>query len=117
MNTAASTPNERVKIKKAFEMVIGLVSAYDLRCLVRSVLQLQPCGADSRTLLHAPRIKAPLLRPGAKVEIRGLDIFDPTTGEVRSSGDKELMNDVAAWFADRVLYLYHNMVQINYVVK
>ena len=34
MNTAASTPNERVKIKKAFEMVIGLVPAYDLRCLV-----------------------------------------------------------------------------------
>jgi adenine-specific DNA-methyltransferase len=35
-----------------------------------------------------------------KVEIRGMDIFDPTTGEVRSSGGKELMNDVAAWFID-----------------
>ena len=31
-----------------------------------------------------------------KVEIRGMDIFDPTTGEVRSSGGKDLMNDVAA---------------------
>ena len=31
-----------------------------------------------------------------KVEIKGMDIFDPTTGEVRSSGGKELMNDVAA---------------------
>jgi adenine-specific DNA-methyltransferase len=35
-----------------------------------------------------------------QVEIRGMDIFDPTTGEVRSSGGKELMNDVAAWFID-----------------
>jgi adenine-specific DNA-methyltransferase len=35
-----------------------------------------------------------------KVEIFGMDIFDPTTGEVRSSGGKELMNDVAAWFVD-----------------
>ena len=35
-----------------------------------------------------------------KVEIRGMDIFDPTTGEVRSSGGKDLMNDVAAWFID-----------------
>ena len=34
------------------------------------------------------------------VEIRGMDIFDPTTGEVRSSGGKDLMNDVAAWFID-----------------
>jgi hypothetical protein len=29
-----------------------------------------------------------------------MDIFDPTTGEVRSSGGKDLMNDVAAWFID-----------------
>jgi adenine-specific DNA-methyltransferase len=35
-----------------------------------------------------------------QVEIRGMDIFDPTTGEVRSSDGKELMNDVAAWFID-----------------
>ena len=35
-----------------------------------------------------------------QVEIRGMDIFDPTTGEVRSSGGKELMNDVVAWFVD-----------------
>jgi adenine-specific DNA-methyltransferase len=35
-----------------------------------------------------------------RAEIRGMDIFDPTTGEVRSSGGKELMNDVAAWFVD-----------------
>jgi adenine-specific DNA-methyltransferase len=31
-----------------------------------------------------------------RVEILGLDIFDPTTGEVRSSS----INDIAAWFVD-----------------
>jgi adenine-specific DNA-methyltransferase len=35
-----------------------------------------------------------------QVEIRGVDIFDPTTGEVRSSGGPDLKNDVAAWFID-----------------
>jgi hypothetical protein len=35
-----------------------------------------------------------------RVEIKGMDIFDPTTGEVRSSGGSELKNDVAAWFVD-----------------
>ncbi len=35
-----------------------------------------------------------------RVEIKGMDIFDPTTGEVRSSGGSELKNDVAAWFID-----------------
>ncbi len=38
-----------------------------------------------------------------QVEIRGMDIFDPTTGEVRSSGGKDLMNDVAAWFIDHTM--------------
>jgi adenine-specific DNA-methyltransferase len=32
----------------------------------------------------------------ARVEILGLDIFDPTTGEVRSSS----LDDIAAWFID-----------------
>ena len=35
-----------------------------------------------------------------RIEIKGMDIFDPTTGEVRSSGGSELKNDVAAWFID-----------------
>jgi adenine-specific DNA-methyltransferase len=35
-----------------------------------------------------------------QVEIKGMDIFDPTTGEVRSSTGNNLMNDVAAWFID-----------------
>jgi adenine-specific DNA-methyltransferase len=46
-----------------------------------------------------------------KVEIRGMDIFDPTTGEVRSSGGKELMNDVAAWFVD------HDYDEENFFVR
>jgi adenine-specific DNA-methyltransferase len=33
-----------------------------------------------------------------EVEIKGVDIFDPTTGEVRSSGRVE--DDVACWFVD-----------------
>jgi adenine-specific DNA-methyltransferase len=33
-----------------------------------------------------------------RVEIRGVDIFDPTSGEVRSSGD--VKQDIACWFID-----------------
>jgi adenine-specific DNA-methyltransferase len=46
-----------------------------------------------------------------KVEIRGMDIFDPTTGEVRSSGGKDLMNDVAAWFID------HDYDEENFFIR
>jgi len=35
-----------------------------------------------------------------QVEIKGMDIFDPTTGEVKSSTGAGLKNDVAAWFID-----------------
>lgn len=35
-----------------------------------------------------------------QVEIRGMDIFDPTTGEVKSSTGSGLQDDVAAWFID-----------------
>ena len=31
-----------------------------------------------------------------QVEIRGVDVFDPTTGEVRTSG----VDDIACWFID-----------------
>src|SRR5262249_58416220 len=30
------------------------------------------------------------------VEVRGVDVFDPTTGEIRSSGPE----DIACWFID-----------------
>ncbi len=33
-----------------------------------------------------------------RAEIRGVDIFDPTSGEVRSSGD--VKQDIACWFTD-----------------
>lgn len=35
-----------------------------------------------------------------RVEIKGMDIFDPTTGEVKSSTGSGLKDDVAAWFID-----------------
>jgi adenine-specific DNA-methyltransferase len=35
-----------------------------------------------------------------KIRIRARDASPPTTGEVRSSGGKDLLNDVAAWFID-----------------
>ena len=34
------------------------------------------------------------------VEIRGLDVYDPTTGDVRSSSDSGSLNDIACWFID-----------------
>lgn len=35
-----------------------------------------------------------------QIEIKGMDIFDPTTGEVKSSTGSRLKEDVAAWFID-----------------
>jgi adenine-specific DNA-methyltransferase len=35
-----------------------------------------------------------------QAEIRGMDIFDPTTGQERSSGGDGLKNDASAWFVD-----------------
>ena len=35
-----------------------------------------------------------------QVEIKGMDIFDPTTGAVKSSTGAGLKDDVAAWFID-----------------
>lgn len=34
------------------------------------------------------------------VEVRGVDVYDPTTGEVRSSSDSDSINDIACWFID-----------------
>lgn len=46
--------------------------------------------------LRIEKLKDDLLR----VEIKGMDIFDPTTGEVKSSTGAGLKEDVAAWFID-----------------
>lgn len=33
-------------------------------------------------------------------EIKGVDVYDPVTSEIRSSGDGKLEHDIAAWFID-----------------
>jgi adenine-specific DNA-methyltransferase len=35
-----------------------------------------------------------------QVEIRGLDVYDPTSGQLRSSTGGDLQNEIAAWFLD-----------------
>jgi adenine-specific DNA-methyltransferase len=46
--------------------------------------------------LRIEKLKGDMLQ----VEIKGMDIFDPTTGEVKSSTGTGLKDDVAAWFID-----------------
>ena len=64
--------------------------------------KLKATGAGSLFVIFGePDLK--IIDAGAgmiRVEIKGMDIFDPTTGEVRSSGGSDLTNDVAAWFID-----------------
>jgi adenine-specific DNA-methyltransferase len=40
--------------------------------------------------------------PGGKlqVELRGLDVYDPTTGEIRSAEPGDPARDIACWFID-----------------
>jgi hypothetical protein len=45
-----------------------------------------------------------------QAEIRGMDIFDPTTGEVRSSDGKNLMNDQGASPMMEQLALYRALL-------
>jgi adenine-specific DNA-methyltransferase len=35
-----------------------------------------------------------------QVELRGLDVYDPTTGEIRSSVPGDPARDIACWFID-----------------
>ena len=69
---------------------------------LRMADKLKATGAGNLFVVFGePDIEIRTLKDGMlQVEIRGMDIFDPTTGEVRSSGGKDLMNDVAAWFID-----------------
>ncbi len=49
------------------------------------------------TVFGEPDVAVETLKDGRlQVEIRGLDIYDPTTGELRSSGP----DDIACWFID-----------------
>jgi adenine-specific DNA-methyltransferase len=69
---------------------------------LRMADKLKATGAGNLFVVFGePHIKNKSL-PGdmLQVEICGMDIFDPTTGEVRSSTGSNLMNDVAAWFVD-----------------
>lgn len=69
---------------------------------LRMADKLKATGAGNLFVVFGePDIEIRTLKDGMlQVEIRGMDIFDPTTGEVRSSGGKDLLNDVAAWFID-----------------
>jgi adenine-specific DNA-methyltransferase len=69
---------------------------------LRMADKLKATGAGNLFVVFGePDIKTKDLGNGMiQVEILGMDIFDPTTGEVRSSTGKNLMNDVAAWFID-----------------
>ncbi len=64
--------------------------------------KLKATGAGNLFVIFGePDLKVHSGRDGMiRVEIKGMDIFDPTTGEVRSSGGADLKNDVAAWFID-----------------
>ncbi len=64
--------------------------------------KLKATGAGNLFVIFGePDLKVHSVGDGViRVEIKGMDIFDPTTGEVRSSGGSDLKNDVAAWFID-----------------
>lgn len=51
-----------------------------------------PVGPEGLTTIHYPLATRHL----AQVTIRGLDIYDPTTGEIRNSSP----DDIACWFID-----------------
>jgi adenine-specific DNA-methyltransferase len=80
---------------------------------LRMADKLKATGAGNLFVVFGePDIEIRTLKDGTlQVEIRGMDIFDPTTGEVRSSGGKDLMNDVAAWFID------HDYDEENFFVR
>jgi adenine-specific DNA-methyltransferase len=39
-------------------------------------------------------------KQGVVVEIKGVDVYDPVKGEIRSSGSGNVEHDIAAWFID-----------------
>jgi adenine-specific DNA-methyltransferase len=64
---------------------------------LRMADKLKATGAGNLFVVFGePDIEIRTLKDGMlQAEIRGMDIFDPTTGEVRSSGGKDLLNDIA----------------------
>jgi adenine-specific DNA-methyltransferase len=63
-------------------------------------IEIRQVGSASRAGLGASKTTGPARQTGPTeqlvVEIRGLDVYDPTTGEIRSSST----DDIACWFID-----------------
>jgi len=58
---------------------------------------LKPTGAGNLFVVFGePDVEVRKVGDRLEVEILGIDVFDPTTGEVRSSD----VNDIACWFID-----------------
>ncbi len=47
-----------------------------------------------------PQVEVKERKDGVTVEVKGVDIYDPVKGEIRSSGDGDPEHDIAAWFID-----------------
>jgi adenine-specific DNA-methyltransferase len=47
-----------------------------------------------------PDIRLDSSKKGIIVEIKGVDVYDPVKGEIRSSGTGNIEHDIAAWFID-----------------
>lgn len=47
-----------------------------------------------------PQIDVREKKDGVTVEVKGVDVYDPVKGEIRSSGDGDPEHDIAAWFID-----------------
>ena len=47
-----------------------------------------------------PQVKVKETKSGVTVEIEGVDVYDPVTSEIRSSGSGDPDHDIAAWFID-----------------
>jgi adenine-specific DNA-methyltransferase len=58
---------------------------------------LKKTGAGNLFMVFGePDLEIHATDPGVTIEIRGVDVYDPTTGQIRSSS----VDDVAAWFID-----------------
>jgi adenine-specific DNA-methyltransferase len=58
---------------------------------------LKKTGAGNLFMVFGePDIKMKTSKEGVVVEVRGVDVYDPTTGEIRSDS----VDDIAVWFID-----------------
>lgn len=47
-----------------------------------------------------PQVEVKEKKDGITVEVKGVDVYDPVKGEIRSSGNGDPEHDIAAWFID-----------------